>query len=94
MICVVFVMYEKLLVNVKNQLAQSKRTNAEVKDKLHQLFQDNIADFDKFASWYDPGKPTINVIGKDEFEHYLIEDFKKSVYGDNYAIKEYKPLYS
>ena len=94
MICVVFVMYEKLLVNVKNQLAQSKRTNAELKDKLHELFEDNIAEYSKFASWYDPGKLIINVGGKDEFEHYVIEDFKKSMYGDNYAIKEYKPLYS
>lgn len=87
-------MYEKLLFNTKKHFNKTTRTSAELKGKLHQLFQDNIADFDKFASWYDSGKPTINVIGKDEFEHYLIEDFKKSVYGDNYAIKEYKPLYS
>ena len=87
-------MYEQLLFSIKKHFKKTTRTSAELKGKLHQLFQDNIADFDKFASWYDPGKPTINVIGKDEFEHYLIEDFKKSVYGDNYAIKEYKPLYS
>lgn len=42
-------MYEQLLINVKNYFKQSKRIN-ESKDKLHQLFQDNITNY-KFASW-------------------------------------------
>ncbi len=85
---------ETLLANVENHFKQSKRTNAELFDKLHQLFQDNIADYDKFNKWYGDEFQYISFGGKDEFEHYVIEDFKKSVYGDNYAIKEYKPLYS
>ena len=80
-------MYEKLLFSIKKHFNKTTRTSAELKE-------DNIAEYSKFASWYDPGKLIINVGGKDEFEHYVIEDFKKSVYGDNYAIKEYKPLYS
>ena len=87
-------MYEKLLFSIKKHFNKTTRTSAELKDKLHELFEDNIAEYSKFASWYDPGKLIINVGGKDEFEHYVIEDFKKSMYGDNYAIKEYKPLYS
>ena len=34
---------------------------------MHQLFQDNIADYDKFANWYGKGL-FINIGGKDEFE--------------------------
>lgn len=87
-------MYDTLLFNVKNYFKQDKKTNAELYDKLHQLFQDNIADYDKFNSWYGKDKSFTNINGKEKFEHYVIEDFKKSVYGDNYAIKEYKPLHS
>ena len=83
---------ESLLDSVKNHFKQSKRTNAELYDKMHQLFQDNIADYDKFASWYSKDS-LISIGGKDEFEHYMIEDFKKSVYGESYAIKEYKSPY-
>ena len=82
-------MYEILLYRVKNNLSNAKRTNAEIKAKLQELFEDNIADYDKLQHWYNPSKPTINVIGKAEFEHYIVEDYKKSVYGDNYAIKEF-----
>ena len=81
---------ETLLANVKNHFKQSKRSVGELSDKMHQLFQDNIADYDKFANWYDTSKPIINVIGKAEFEHYMIEDFKKSVYGDNYDVKKFE----
>jgi hypothetical protein len=86
-------MYEQLLFSIKKHFNKTTRTSAELKDKLQQLFEDNIADYNKFANWYDPGKPQINISGKDEFEHYLIEDFKKSVYGDSYEIKEHKPFY-
>ena len=89
---VVVSVYELLLYTIKNKLLQSKRTNAELSDKMHQLFQDNNADYDKFKSWY--GKDSFIKIGdKLEYEHYVIENFKKSVYGDSYAIKEYKPSY-
>ena len=83
-------MYESIVDNTKKYFSKVKRNTAEIKDKMHQLFQDNIADYDKYANWYDTSKPIINVIGKAEFEHYMIEDFKKSVYGDNYAVKKFE----
>lgn len=80
---------ETILVNVKNHFKQSKRTNAELSDKMHQMFQDNVADYDKFASWYS--KDSFIKIGNQlEYEHYVIEDFKKSVYGDSYEIKPFR----
>ena len=81
---------ETLIANVKNNLVQNKRSNGELKAKLQELFEDNIAYYDKLANWYDESKPTIDVIGKDEFEHYIVEDFKKLVYGDDYEVKKYK----
>jgi len=83
-------MYERILNNSKKYFSQVKRNTAEIKDKLHQLFQENIADYDKFANWYDTSKPIINVTGKAEYEHYVIEEFKKSVYGEDYDIKKFK----
>lgn len=91
---VVFVMYEKLLDNVKNQFNKSTRTNAELKDKLHQLFQDNIAEYEKYEMWYGEDKPFIHMDAKDKYEHYVIENFKKRMYGEDYAIKEFKSIYS
>lgn len=81
--------YESLLVNSKFKLLKSNRTNAELYGKLHQLFQDNIADYEKFESWYSKKHTPFNVTEKDKFEHYMIENYKKLMYGDNYAIKEY-----
>lgn len=81
---------ETLLFNVKNNFKQDKRTSAELSEKMHQLFQDNIADYEKLASWYDESKPTINIIAKAEYEHNIVEDFKKLVYGDDYEIKKFK----
>lgn len=81
---------ETMLDNVKTNLLKANRTNAELYDKLQQLFQDNIADFDKFQHWYDESKPRIDIIGKAEYEHYVIEDFKRSVYGDSYEIKPFE----
>ena len=83
-------MYETLLNSIKNYFNQSKRTSAELSEKMHQLFQDNIADYDRLASWYDESKPTISVIAKAEYEHYIVENYKRSVYGDNYEIKKFK----
>lgn len=83
-------MYEKILTNTKKYFGKVKKNSAEIKAKLHELFEDNVADYSKFANWYDESKPMINIIGKAEYEHYVIEDFKKSIYGDSYAIKPFK----
>ena len=79
---------ETLIVNVKNNLLQNKRSNGELKDKLQELFEDNVADYDKFASWYGENK-FIKIGGKLKYEHEVIENFKKSVYGDSYEIKPF-----
>ena len=83
-------MYERILDNTKMYFSKVKRNAGEIKDKLHQLFQDNIADYEKFANWYDTSKPIVNVIGKAEYEHYMIEDFKKNAYGGDYDIKKFE----
>lgn len=83
-------MYETLLDSIKNHFHKAKRTNGEIKDKLQELFEDNIADYDKFASWYDESKPTISVIAKAEYEHYVVEDFKKLMYGGDYDVKPFE----
>ena len=80
---------ETLLLNVKNYFKQDKRTNAELKNKLHQIFKDNVATYEKYAKLYDPKYPG-SVFDKIEHEHYVIENYKKSVYGDAYEIQEYK----
>jgi len=87
-------MYETILNNTKKYFNKAKRSNAELSEKMHQLFQDNIADYDKFNNWYGKDFAYVRVGGQEEFEHYLIENYKKSVYGESYEIKEYKPFYS
>ena len=79
---------ETLIANVKNNLLQNKKSNGELKDKLQELFEDNVADYDKFASWYGKNK-FIKIGGKLKYEHEVIENFKKSVYGDSYEIKPF-----
>ena len=86
-------MYESLLDSTKKYFSQVKRNSGEIKAKLQELFEDNAADYDKFHNWYNPNKFLRITNGKDEFEHYEIEKYKKSVFGDSYAIKEYKPYY-
>lgn len=80
---------DKLLLTIQNKFNKSLKSHDELKSKLHELFEDNKADYDKFDSWYNPSNPLINVCGKDEYEHYVIENYKKSFYGDGYEIKEY-----
>lgn len=80
---------ETLLLNVRNYFKQSKRTNQELKDKLHELFESNNADYEKFAKWYDPSTPRIDIFGMMEYEHYVVENYKKSVYGDEYEVKPF-----
>ena len=89
----VFLMYDRMIKGVRKYFKQSKRTNDELKHKLHQMFQDNIIDFEKYAAWYSGEHTPINVTEKVKYEHYVIENYKKSVYGDSYEIKEYESIY-
>ena len=86
-------MYKQLLLGVKNHFSKPTRSVDELKGKLHQLFQETLAEYDKFASWYDDSKPTINAVGKAEYEHYVIENYKKSVYGSDYNVKKFEWLH-
>ena len=87
---VVFVMYEKLHLSIRSYFKQSKRTNHELNDKLHELFEFNNADYDKLANWYDESTPRLDIFGMMEYEHYVIENYKKSVYGDEYEVKPFR----
>lgn len=80
---------ETLLDSVSNYFKQDKRTNAELHDKLHQMFEDNVAEFQKYIKFYQRKMP-FSIYDKVEYEHYVIENYKKSIYGDSYEIKEYK----
>lgn len=84
-----FVMYETLLLSIKNYFKQSKRTNAELSDKLHGIFESNNAEYEKLANWYDESTPRLDIFGMMEHEHYVIENYKKSVYGDEYEVKPF-----
>lgn len=85
-------MHKRIINNTKDYFKNTKRNTAELKEKMQQLFEDNVADYDKFASWYS--KDSLVKIGNQlEYEHYVIENYKKTVFGDSYAIKEYKPYY-
>ena len=88
---VIIMICENLLLTIQNKFNKPVKTKDELKSKLQELFEDNKADYDKFANWYDKKEPLINICGKDEYEHYVIENYKKSVYGDSYEIKEYVP---
>lgn len=79
--------YEQLLVNVKNQLMQSKRTNAELSDKLFEVFEDNKRRLKKLARLYERNNGTI--FDRIDYELKQIEDYKKRKYGDNYEVKPF-----
>lgn len=81
---------ETLLDSVKNYFKQDKRTNAELSDKLHGIFESNNADYKKLAKWYDENTPRMDIFGMIEHEHYVIENYKKRFYGDGYEIKPYE----
>lgn len=81
---------ESILLNINCYFKQSKRSNGEIKAKLQELFEDNIADYDKLANWYDESTPQCNMIAKAEYEHYVIENYKKLMYGDSYEIKPFE----
>ena len=81
-----FVMYETLLLSIRNYFKQSKRTNAELFDKLHGIFESNNAEFKKLKRMYGDERPPL-VLDLIIYEHYEIEKLKKRKYGDNYEIK-------
>lgn len=81
---------ETLLLNVRNHFKQSKRTNAELYGKLHELFDSNNVEYKKLAKWYDGNTPRFDIFGKMKYEHYVVENYKKSVYGDSYEIKPFE----
>lgn len=82
---------ETMLLNVRTNLMQNKRTNDEIKSKLVELFESNEHAFDKLRRLY--GKPNyrigINLFGKMEYEHDEMEKLKKRMYGDEYEIKPF-----
>ena len=84
---VVVSVYEQLLFNTKNKLLESDRSNAGLKDKLFEIFDFNNAEFEKLASIYGGDKTMI--FERLEYEHQQLENFKKSMYGDNYTVKPF-----
>lgn len=87
----VICMYETMLLNVRTNLLQNKRTNDEIKSMLDGLFESNAHAFDELRRLY--GKPNyrigINLFGKMEYEHDEMEKLKKRMYGDEYEIKPF-----
>ena len=81
---VVVSMYESLLFNIKMKLLKVNRTNAELSDKLFEMFDINNAEFKKMARMYD-GKHKETTFDRIDYELKQVEDYKKRKYGDNYA---------
>lgn len=81
------IVYESLLYTIKNKLLQSKRTNAELTAKLHELFKDNNAEFQKLKRIYgDTGGIGYPLFDRIDYEQQKIKNYKKSRYGENYGI--------
>lgn len=81
-------MYESLLCNIKTKLLQSKRTNAKLKSKLHEIFEINNAEFKKMARMYSGNRseyPKETIFDKIDYELQQVENYKKLKYGENYA---------
>lgn len=83
-------MNELNLKSIENSLLQVKPSNARLNDKMHELYCNNSKDYEQLKAWYDKDTPTVNIFGKMRFEHEMMENFKKSVYGDNYEIKPFR----
>ncbi len=80
--------YESLLSNIKMKLLKANRTNAELKAKLHEVFDLNNAEFKKMARMYSGNRseyPKETIIDRIDYELKQVEDYKKRKYGDNYA---------
>ena len=76
--------YETLLINIKMKLLKDNRTNAELSDKLYEIFDLNNAEFKKMARMYD-GKHRETIFDRIDYELKQVEDYKKRKHGDNYA---------
>ena len=77
-------MYETLLFNIKKKLRLSKRTNAELSDKLFEIFDLNNDESKKLTRMYD-GKDKETIFDKIDYELKQVEDYKKRKHGDNHA---------
>ena len=75
--------YETLLNNINIKLLKSNRTNAELSDKLHKVFEDNKAEFENVARMYDGNRQKIHE--RMDYELQQIENLRKRRYGDNYT---------
>ena len=85
---VVVSVYESLLINIKSKLLKANRTNAELSDKLHEIFDLNNAEFKKMARMYSGNRseyPKETIFDRIDYELKQVEDYKKRKYGDNYA---------
>ena len=67
---------------------ENPRTINELKHKLDELFESNNKEYTKISHYYD-GKfhKDVKLYDRTRFEHYQIEKFKKSYYGDDYEIE-------
>jgi len=81
-------MYGTLLKNIKMKLLKAKRTNAELSDKLFEIFDINNAEFKKMARMYGGNRseyPKETIVDRIDYELKQVEEYKKRKYGDNYA---------
>ena len=84
---------ETMLDNVRIKLLKSNKTNAELKTKLHEVFDLNNAEFKKMARMYGGNRseyPKETIFDRIDCELKQVEDYKKRKYGDNYAAKSYE----
>ena len=85
---VVLIVYETLLGNIKTKLLKANKTNTELNNKLHEVFEDNKAEFDKMARMYGGNRsefPKETIFDRIDYELKQVEDYRKRKYGDNYA---------
>lgn len=70
---------ETMLLNLRTNLLQSKRTNHEIECKLHELFESNKKDFDNSIRYYGKSVPQSEITIFDVVDHELelVENFKK-----------------
>lgn len=87
-VVLVLSVYETLLNNIKIKLLKVNRTNAELSDKLFEIFDLNNAEFKKMARMYSGNRseyPKETIFDRIDYELKQVEDYKKRKYGDNYA---------
>ena len=81
-------MYETRILSIRMKLMHNPRSNDELKDKLHEMFESNNLEFEKMKGLYS-GDGRKDIFGKMQFEHNEVEKVKKRMYGDNYEIKPF-----